>query len=206
MFHKTQTLYLILLLALGMFTACKDEGDDPAPNETLEVQTATDVYEAEGYAFFDLESGQMLSKSDSSGTQWDLAFDGTSIITNSGISGPGEGGAQIIDGVFEEVDMAPGSGYATDGEASLAIPGGGGNGWYNYTDNNGNPAHAILPIPGKLILLKTGEGNYAKVEIISYYEGNPDTTTEEFASLETRPESGHYTFQYMVQPNGSTDF
>ncbi|MDF9796179.1 hypothetical protein OKW21_001442 [Catalinimonas alkaloidigena] len=206
MFHKTHNFYLILLLALSLFTACEEDSDEPAPDVTLEVQTATDVYEAEGYAFYDLESGQQLSKSDSVGTRWDLAFDGTSIITNSGISGPGEGGAQILYGVFEKIDAAPSSGYATDNEESLAIPSGGGNGWYNYTGTTGNPAHAILPIPGKIILLKTVEGNYAKLEIISYYEGNPDTTTEAFASLETRPESGHFTFQYVVQPNGSVDF
>ena len=86
-----------------------------------------------------------------------------------------------------------------DTDEVLAIPTGSGNGWYTYT-GQGNPPNAILPIEDKTIILKTGDGNhYAKLEIISYYKGNPDTGTEEFASFQTRPDGRHYTFRYALQ-------
>lgn len=204
MLSKPNTLYLLSILSLFSFASCDDDGGEPEPDLPLEAQTATDVHADEGFAFYDLESGQMLSKEDSTGTEWDLAFSGSTILTNSGVSGPGQGGAQIVAGLFDEFTAAPADGYDVDTADSLAIVSGSGNGWYNYTGFE-EPQHAIFPIPGRIIMLKTGEGNYAKVEIISYYEGNPDTTTDEFASLETRPASGYFTFQYMVQPDGSTE-
>jgi hypothetical protein len=124
---------------------------------------------------------------------------------NGGTSGPGQGQAQIVNGIFDELDEAPESGYQTDQSPELAIPAGSGNGWYNYT-GNGNPPQAILPIPGRIIVLQTAQGNYAKMEILSYYEGNPDTSTEEFINFQTRPTGRHYTFRYAVQPDGSRNF
>ncbi|MGB3590009.1 MAG: HmuY family protein, partial [Tunicatimonas sp.] len=78
-------------------------------------------------------------------------------------------------------------------------------GWYNYT-GGGNPPQAILTIPGRVIVLKTAQGNYAKMEVLSYYQGNPDTSSEEFINFATRSQGKHYTFRYAVQPNGSRKF
>jgi hypothetical protein len=50
--------------------------------------------------------------------------------------------------------------------------------------------HAILPIPGRTILLKTADGKVAKVEIISYYKGAPEDVPTE--------ESSYYTFRYTI--------
>ncbi|WPP50088.1 HmuY family protein [Catalinimonas niigatensis] len=94
----------------------------------------------------------------------------------------------------------PADGYEAEVESS----------WYNYTgqpeEDSPPPAHAILTVPGKVIVLKTADGNYAKLEVLSYYEGNPDTTTDEFYDLMTRSNSGYYTFRYVVQTNGSREF
>lgn len=202
---------LALLLSAGiiLFTSCDEDTDETQIN--LEVQTAEDIpADVSGqpggapgsYTFFSLESGQIVSAADSNSTNWDLGFAGTSIITNGGTSGPGNGGAMIVDGIFEEIETAPESGYAVDTETTPAID----DSWYNYTGQTGTPQFAVLPVPGKIIMLRTAEGNYAKVEIISYYQGNPNTTTPEFADLQTRPSSRYYTFQYVLQPNGSTEF
>ena len=78
----------------------------------------------------------------------------------------------------------------------LAIPTGSGNGWYNY-----NPTtHVISPIAGKVIIVKTNDGKYAKVEILSYYKDAPENPTQE-------SEYRYYTFNYVYQPNeGVTTF
>ena len=73
-------------------------------------------------------------------------------------------------------------GYAADGEntgcpavetaagtfpgSPLAICTGSDNGWYNYN----RATNLILPIPGRTIVLRTADGNYAKMRILSYYK------------------------------------
>jgi hypothetical protein len=53
-------------------------------------------------------------------------------------------------------------------------------------------------------VIKTSDGKYAKLEMKSYYKGNPDTTTPTFADLATRPASRFYTFRFAYQADGST--
>ena len=211
--------FLGLLCALLTFSACSDdESNDPDPSLSLEVQEATDIpadtdvtpgdpslAPPPNYTFYSLEQGAIIDKADSNSTQWDIALAGTTILVNGGTSGPGQGEAQIVEGVFEEIEEAPETGYQTDSETGLAISSGSGSGWYTYTAES-NPPNAILPIPGRVILLRTAEGNYAKIEIISYYQGNPDTSTDEFANYQTRPPSRYYTFRYVLQPDGSRNF
>ena len=211
--------YLTLIATLVLFTSCEEDAEGPDNVQAdLEVQMAEDIpadpdvtrgpdgsTPPPSFTFFSLTDGEIVDKADSASTLWDIALAGTTILVNGGTSGPGQGAAQIVSGTFDELAEAPESGYQTDSETGFAIPAGSGNGWYNYT-GGGNPPNAVIPIPGSVIVLKTAEGNYAKMEILSYYEGNPDTSTEEFINFNTRPEGRHYTFQYVVQPNGSRDF
>ncbi len=212
-------LYLGLLGSLLTFSGCDDdEGDISDGSTTVAVQTATDIpADADApvgdpsqapppdYTFYSLTEGRVVDEADSNSTQWDIALAGTTILVNGGTSGPGQGEAQVMSGVFSDLLEAPEAGYQTDSESGLAVPGGSGNGWYNYTGGD-TPSNAIIPIPGRVIVLRTAEGNYAKLEVVSYYEGNPDTTTPEFADNATRPAGRHYTFQYVMQPNGSRQF
>ncbi|MEM8968439.1 MAG: HmuY family protein [Bacteroidota bacterium] len=199
--------YLALLSGLLIFTGCSEDEDAPAPVD-LEVEEITDLPadpdRAGDFTFFSFENG-IVASSLSSTASWDVAFSGTAILTNGGSSGPGEGAAQIVPSSFEGVTEAPADGYREDTEAEPAIVGS--DGWYSYTgEAPSGPKHAVLTIPGRIIVLKTAEGNYAKMEILSYYEGNPDPSTAEFVDLQTRPTSRHYTFRYVVQPNGSRQF
>ena len=208
---RTPLKSLLVLLITGLvFTSCDDNGTGNTDAE-LEVQTASDVPAnvdgerggPQDFTFYSLSNGEIVADSDSASSQWDIAFSSTTIITNSGTSGPGNGGAVILDVPFADVDTAPSTGYNVDSEASLAIPTGSGNGWYNYTGGN-EPVNAIIPIPDKTIIVRTANGNYAKVEVLSYYEGNPDTSSDEFADQQTRPAGRFYTFQYVLQTDGST--
>ncbi len=132
---------------------------------------------------------------DSASTDWDMAFQGTTIFINGGISGPGEGGVLVSEALFEEVTEAPTSGYVTDSATGLAIPTGSGGGWYNY-----NPASMLItPIPGRILVVRTADGRFAKVRILSYYRGAP-------AEITVDSESRYYTFEYVFQPSGSRIF
>ncbi len=208
---KKQFLSIVGISCLVVMS-CENEADQ-SPEVPLEVQIANDIPadpNAErgappSFTFYDLESGTVLTKSDSNSVQWDLAFSGTTILINGGTSGPGLGSAQLVEGIFDNLASAPADGYSVDGQNGFAIPTGSGNGWYNYTGGS-VPINAILPIPGRVLMLTTGDGNYAKVEILSYYEGNPDPSSQAFIDQSSRSAARYYTFKFMVQPNGSINF
>ena len=147
----------------------------------------------------------LLVRPQASDTEWDIAFRGTSIIINGGTSlgtndepeRTGNAGAYIADGTFASITEVDTSLLGQDSEAGYAIPSGSGNGWYIY-----NPqAFLITPIAGKVLVFRTRDGKYAKVEILSYYENapdNPDAMTDA---------SRYFTFNYIYQPNdGVTTF
>ncbi|SEJ77030.1 HmuY protein [Dyadobacter sp. SG02] len=138
------------------------------------------------YIYFSLATGKEIAAAEAKTKNWDIAFSKTTIATNSGTSGPGEGGAIVLEKPFDQVSEAPKDGYKTDGDAGFAIPGGSGNSWYKYDMS----VHAILPIPGRTLLVKTAGGKLAKVEIISYYKGAPEDVPTE--------ESSYYTFRYTI--------
>ncbi|MEN1784925.1 MAG: HmuY family protein, partial [Bacteroidota bacterium] len=106
----------------------------------------------------------------------------------------------------DSVLEAPEDGYAQEGADTQAIPFDGENGWFFLTDTFVTPANAILPYEMRTLIIKTGSGNYAKLEIQSYYKGNPDPLSEAFINTDTRPDAGYYTFRYRIQPNGSRSF
>ena len=146
--------------------------------------------------FFDLSGNTVVPASDSATANWDIGFRSTTILVNSGTSGPGSASAQVVVGVFEELAEAPVDGYLQDGPGGDAVPAGSGNGWYNY-----NPAlNLITPIPGRFLVVKTSDGLYTKVKILSYYRGAPanvDPVTDE---------ARYVTFEYVIQKDGSRLF
>lgn len=196
---------VMLILFTALFLLGCDE-DDAKPVVQLEASQVTDLnsVSTKNYTLFSFNDNAIVQNSDSSSTKWDIGFRGTTIILNGGTSGPGQAQGQIVAGVFDELTEALEAGYLSDTQNEKAILGS--NGWYNYTGTTSVPNHAILPIAGKILLLKTANGKYAKIEIISYYQGNPDSTTPAFADLATRPASRYFTFRFIYQPDGSRNF
>ncbi|MBX7124275.1 MAG: HmuY family protein [Cyclobacteriaceae bacterium] len=148
------------------------------------------------FTFFSFKTGAVVSNADSASSKWDIGFRGTTIIVNSGTSGPGTAAALVVTGVFDELNAAPDNGYLQDDKASAtapyAIPKGSGKGWYNY-----DPAtNVISPVAGRVIMVQTADGKYAKVEILSYYKDAPAAPTN--TSVDR-----YYTFRYVYQPDGS---
>lgn len=138
------------------------------------------------YNYFSLVTRKEVAGTESKTTKWDIGFSKTTIAVNGGTSGPGQGGALIVEKPFDQITEAPKDGYKTDGDSGSAIAGGSGNSWYKYDMS----VHAILPIVGRTILLKTAEGKFAKIEIISYYKGAPEEVPTE--------ESSYFTFRYAI--------
>jgi hypothetical protein len=194
----------LLLFAFVAVVGCDD--DDEKETVTLEATTTADLdaTSTSKYTLFSFKNNSVVANADSATANWDIAFRGTTIILNSGVSGPGTAAGQTISGIFDELAEAPVSGYASDSESAKAIVGS--NGWYTYTGTATTPNHAILPIAGKILVIKTADNKYVKMEIISYYKGNPDTTTATFADTATRPASRYYTFRFIYQPDGTTNF
>ncbi|WP_428235965.1 HmuY family protein [Gracilimonas sp.] len=158
-------------------------------NYTLQTEEGnTRLYHEDTETYFDLDTGEIVE--DSASSQWDIAFSGTAISANA----ENDGGIMALNIPFADVTEAPTEGYEESNTS-----------WYTYTGNT-PPVHAVLPVDGLTLVVQTPEGKYAKVRMISYYKGNPDTSTQEFADTNTRPESRYFTFEYAVQTAGSVNF
>ncbi len=189
----------LLLLLPFVLTACL--GPREATSSKPVSYTVADLDargEGEHFTFFSLRNNSLVPVADSASTDWDLAFRSTTILVNGGASGPGMGGAVVLDDTSFAAVMAAPSDDAFGVDTGLektetAIPGGAGNGWYDYDFVSGivSPRPAVLAV-------RTADGRYAKVEIQSYYRGAPGPE-------EITPEEGFrfYTFRVAFQPDGS---
>ena len=211
---STRSIFVSVLFVgiVALIVSCSD--DDPVLEpvvavtiSNLEADPATGFNPNTGqpigttgkFKLFSFESGATVSNSDSVTTKWDIGFRGTTIIVNGGTSGPGSAQAQIVTGIFDEVTEAPETGYASDNGTTYAIPTGSGNGWYNAAGGGPSSPTIITPIAGRVIVVKTATGRYAKLEILSYYKDAPASPTG------TEP-ARYYTFRFVYQPNDSRKF
>lgn len=208
--------FSLIIAAVFALSACKDDPQpDPIVATTiadLPADPATGFDSGTGqptgytskFTFFSFKTGAIVDHADSATNKWDLGFRASTIIVNSATSGPGTSQVQIVNGIFDDITEAPAEGYKSDNDpspiggapnANLAIPTGSGNGWYTYDGT----AQVNKPTAGKVILVKTSEGRYAKMEILSYYKGAPPSPT-----YTNTPR--YYTFRYVYQPNDSKSF
>ncbi|TAH18997.1 MAG: hypothetical protein EAZ08_10080 [Cytophagales bacterium] len=202
---------IIAFIALSVFSSCT-KNDSVEPAKPLEAKIYSNltadlvtVNPANGqtsggtnrFTLFSFANNAIVANADSASNKWDVGFRGTTIIVNGGAIRTGQGGAFIYTGLFDELKEVPSTAtFAQDNApTSLAIPTTSGMGWYNY-----NPATMIItPIAGKVLVIRTGDGKFAKMEILSYYKDSPTTITL------TTPQR-HYTFRYIYQPNGTKVF
>lgn len=221
-----RTLTGILATGILVFTACKKDDAttpiDKTNDGTFKVFTEGKIttvqnliadtiigltpigqpYGANKFTFFSIENNALVASSDSATTRWDIAFRGTTIITNAGTSGPGNGGAFVQVGTFDGLTtISADSTFRTDAAPVYAIRTGSGKGWYNYDGAN----NLITPLPGRVILIKTASGKYAKLEITNYYKKGvtPAATAPDDEKLHSQR---YYGFRYTFQSNGTTTF
>jgi len=205
-FLRFSTLVLLVAALAACDNGDPDDNPDPIQAEVVNDLAADPItgfdpntgqpIGANRFTFYSLREDRFVPNADSASTEWDLGFKGTEIIVNGGVSGPGEGAALVWTGAFEDLTEAPADGYATDTEEGNAIPTGSGNGWYNY-----NPqVNLVTPIPGRVLVVQTADGRYAKVRILSYYRGAPETPDP------ATDQARYYTFEYVFQPDGTRSF
>lgn len=187
---------LTLLLALATTLSACAGSRMTSSSEPVRVEDLDAQGEGGHFTFYSLREGRIVPASDSASADWDLAFRTTTILVNGGAVGPGQGGALVLpDTAFAAVtDVPEGATFAVDqgtGMGATAIPGGAGNGWYDYDLTTG----IVYPRP-VVLLIRTADGRrVAKVEIESYYRGAPPVD-------ELDPQEGFrfYTFRYAFLP------
>ncbi len=198
---------VLLLSVFSLLASCTKEDESTPPNETLETKTFSNLYapqtggqgEPISGVFTKFSFSQNATVTDDS---WDIAFRGTTIVVNGGTAigitdeptRVGSGAVSIVLNTLSAVTTIPDSStFTQDGANTYAIPTGSGNGWYNFNST----LYIITPIAGKILVVKTHDGKYAKMEIISYYKdapANPDATAS----------SRYFTFKYVYQQNGTS--
>lgn len=139
------------------------ELSDPVPADALVLDGSTD------WVHLSLAERRVVAAD----APWDLAVYRTRWRTRSGASGEGLGGARRAPRRFDEITVAPTHGYTVDAVAPVAGPGGGtaaGNAvlddWYDYD----LATHTVSPKP-QTYLVRGGRGDYAKLDILAYAEG-----------------------------------
>ena len=204
---------LFLSLALALVACRKEEETVVVPVSAITVNdlpadTVTGLVNgrpqyAGSITYYSLVDNKIVTKADSATTKWDVAFSSTKILVNSGTSGPGFGGAFVFKGLFDALKTIPAdSNFATDNSkaSQYAIPQTGQT-WFIYDEFN----RLITPEAGRVLVIRTATGKYAKIEILNYYKGGitPATTASD---LEKSSKQRYYTFRYAYQPNGSKTF
>ncbi|MGY5353683.1 HmuY family protein [Wenyingzhuangia sp. IMCC45467] len=206
--------FLSLAMALAFTTIACDDNNEEVIAE-LEVKTVSNLYapemggrgqEASGeFAKFSFKTGTTVT-----GDDWDIAFRATKIIVNGGsaiglVDEPnrtGESALSLETGTLAEITAVPENiEFKQDAEGAYALPTGADNGWYGYS---GSPDHKITPLAGKVLIIKTTDGHYAKMEILSYYK-DQDSSNSSNPDNEISG-SQYYTFNYVYQSNNSTEF
>ena len=211
---RKTTIYLTIFLLI--FSSCSKEDEIQlldivsekfenlyAPQNGGRNQMTGQMEPVSGeFTKFNFSTGQITT----SDTDWDVAFRATTIIVNGGVSletideptRTGNSAVYIANGTMSSVTDVDLMSLTQDSSNGYAVPTGGGNGWYTY---QGPPVNLISPTPGKILVFRTNDGKYAKMEILSYYKDapeNPDAYTDE---------TPYYTFNFVYQPNeGVTSF
>ena len=133
---------------------------------------------------------------------WDVAFSGTTIIVNGGdsynVNQPertGNAAVYIATGVMSDIrtlDLSKLEQDNTSGPAIVDDLGISGNGWASYEMST----HIISPIAGRILVFRTHDNKYAKMEILYFYD-SPDPQPSE------GDYGGFYTFNYVYQANST---
>ena len=144
-----------------------------------------DASDDRAWRAFDFSRGSRIE--DPGQLEWDLAFRRHRIIINGGPGFAGRGGAVDLGEVsFDSVTTAPSEGYIPNVAGRDTVHPLLDN-WYDY----GFTTHVLTPKP-RVYVIRTADGHYAKIRIVSYYCPG------------ARP--GCTTFRYVYQGDGSRSF
>ena len=204
---------LLKLLAMFAFiafmvVACSDDDDDNNTNPVAEMIKADSTLNlltfnsnaGDTVKLFNLREGRVVSIDSLMTTAWDVGFLRTTIFVNSPNKGVGQGGAFVLrNSIFDEVAEVPADSTFYDESGTIrAIPTGSGKGWYLYDMTKSE----VTPKVGVVLMIRTANGKYAKMEILSYYQGFPNNIPSDVMQRVDKC----YSFRYVYQPNGTKSF
>lgn len=205
-------------LALVMMATACDKNDD-VKQQALEVKSVVNLpadtttgFSPTGrpigvnlYTHFSLRENKIIEGADTLTNKWDIAFKQFYIKVNGGTSatGGGNAAAYVASGTFDNyttISDADVANLKQDNGATFAInpiPGG----WYTYSTTT----FLAIPTPGKVFVIRTADGRYAKLEITSFYRNG--VTPDVSATLTQKALAQFfYQFRFTFQPNGSKNF
>ncbi|HEX2974617.1 MAG TPA: HmuY family protein [Bacteroidales bacterium] len=190
-------LALLLIVTVFLYTGCnKDNPSTEIQSKTFEVKSTSST----AWTYFSFDKNDTIQASDpmSSG-EWDLAFQRYRIKTNGGQSGKGQGAAanSYSTGLsgFNSLTVVPDTTtFVADAPVTIAVQ----QGYATYVVNPvlytwfsiqlASQGTQIVP-SDYIYIVRTARGRYAKVWFKSYYNA--------------QNQSGHVSFQYKYQPDGS---
>jgi hypothetical protein len=212
----TQTI-LASVLTFTLF-ACSKTSDMPVVNNTPVTATVKDLLadSVTGqdpitqmpislglYTYYNIEKNKIIAITDTANGNWDLAFKTTKILINGGTSGNALGGAFIYKGLFDDLKTIPADSVfkVDNAPSSYAITYVNDNGWYHYD----YATNIVTPVPGRILVIRTAKGKYAKIEITSYAKGGISlTSSSSFSDILLKQR--YYNFKFTYQPNGTKTF
>lgn len=121
----TKHIIFSLLTVLALLASCSDGADNSASGQAVGKSGEMNVTANDAvWTYYSIEQNKVMgtsvfgdSTSDSQWkqrTDWDIAICGDLIRTNSGTSGTGNGGLQVVPQGYNELENAPQSDYITD--------------------------------------------------------------------------------------------
>ncbi|TRX36563.1 hypothetical protein FNW52_08125 [Flavobacterium sp. ZT3R18] len=205
----TTNFFKLSILAVVLFTASCNKDNDTPVAVVLETKTVSNLAAPQTGAQGQLAGGAFTKFSFSENAivtndNWDIAFRGTTIIVNGGTligladepARKGTGAVSIVSGTLGAITTIPAAGtFAQDGAKTYAFPTSGDNAWYDYNSTT----HIISAKAGKVFVVKTHNGKYAKFEILSYYKDAP-------ATPDANSVSRNFTFKFVYQGSNTTNF
>jgi hypothetical protein len=190
-------IFYVLTLLIGLAAGCSKENSNlPIQSQSFEINSTSSTI----WKYFSFAENDTIVVSDPlTSKEWDLAFQRYRIKTNGGLSGNGLGSAanSYLKGQigFDALKIVPDTAtFSADASVNIAVQ----QGYATYVINPEIntwftielAAQGTQIVPSDYIFfVKTGDGKYAKVWFKRYYSAT---------NL-----SGHITFQYKYQPDGS---
>jgi hypothetical protein len=208
-----QKLSLFLSLIILLFASCeKSSNNDIIIDEDVITFVELNASQYDVNILDSLVTGKFEKFSFSEGDtvtheNWDVAFSGTTIIVNGGdsysVNQPertGNAAVYIATGIMSDIrtvdltklEQDNASGPAIIDDLGVPPPG---EGWASYD----MVAHILSPTPGRILVFRTHDNKYAKMEILYFYDTpNPIPSEGDFG--------GFYTFNYAYQSGGEINF
>lgn len=186
----------VLALSTMFFAACNDDDQPQIPLDAITTSILVNATNEGNFTFFSFDKGATVPVTDSASNRWDFGLRFTTFLFNSGSSGPGTAGVQVITGAFNDIREAPESGYKTDAPGNLAVKD---DDWFIYN----SATRTFSPKAGQVFLIKTAQNKYAKMEIL---QADPTDNNGNLVTPPNRPTKIKYTFRYVYQPSGARSF